>query len=172
MTPDRPAGDEVRAEVHVRVSCERAFELFTTRLDDWWRRGVRYRNAGAAASLMHLQAGVGGRLFEDIGGHVVEVGRVTAWQPPHHVAFTWRSTTFTREQQTEVLVHFEPREEGTQVRVVHRGWAAIPEDHPVRHGQARAAFLRGLGLWWGDLLSSYRLQAHGRATEGRDDLAR
>jgi uncharacterized protein YndB with AHSA1/START domain len=163
VTGAASASDEVRAEVHVRVPCELAFELFTTRLDVWWRRGVRYRSAGAAASLMHLEPGVGGRLFENIGGRIVEVGRVTAWQPPHHVAFTWRSTTFTREQHTEVCVHFEVRDEGTQVRVVHRGWAAIPGDHPVRHGQASTAFLRGLGLWWGDLLASYRLQAHGQA---------
>jgi hypothetical protein len=42
------------------------------------------------------------------------------------------------------------------VTVTHRGWAAIRPDHPARHGQASAEFLRRLGLWWGEQLSSYR----------------
>ena len=29
-------------------------------------------------------------------------------------------------------------------------------DHPVRHGLVDAAFLRMMGLWWGELLTSMR----------------
>ncbi|MCA9653315.1 MAG: hypothetical protein H6712_17075 [Myxococcales bacterium] len=43
--------------------------------------------------------------------------------------------------------------------VVHRGWSRIRPDHPARHGQPVASFLRTMGLWWGDLLSSLRLLA-------------
>jgi hypothetical protein len=52
------------------------------------------------------------------------------------------------------------------VTVTHRGWAAIRTDHPARHGQPSAEFLRRLGLWWGDQLGVYRLSA-GAPREGR-----
>jgi hypothetical protein len=42
------------------------------------------------------------------------------------------------------------------VALVHRGFAALSPDHPVRHGQPPAAFLGNLGLWWGRLLTSLR----------------
>ncbi len=74
--------------------------------------------------------------------------------------FSWRNADFTRDQQTEVLVHFEPREGGTQVTVVHRGWTGIPADHSVRHGLANIEFLRMMGLCWGEQLSSLRGRAH------------
>ena len=44
---------------------------------------------------------------------------------------------------------------------VHRGWAAIRPDHPARHGQDVPAFLRMMGLWWGDQLSLLRILASG-----------
>jgi hypothetical protein len=45
------------------------------------------------------------------------------------------------------------------VTVHHRGWSALPEDHPARHGLTGAAFARMVGLWWGDLLTALREHA-------------
>jgi hypothetical protein len=58
-------------------------------------------------------------------------------------------------------VLFKPVGASTHVTVVHRGWAAIRADHPVRHGQPVPAFLRMMGLWWGDQLTALRLVAAG-----------
>jgi hypothetical protein len=59
---------------------------------------------------------------------------------------------------THVLVTFAPTESGgTQVTVEHRGFAALRPDHPVRHGQEAPAFIRTLGMWWGDLMSALRV---------------
>jgi hypothetical protein len=44
------------------------------------------------------------------------------------------------------------------VTVIHRGWSALREDHPSRHGLHGAEFVRMIGMWWGDLLSAYRLR--------------
>ena len=41
----------------------------------------------------------------------------------------------------------------------HRGWSAIRPDHPVRHGQEVAAFIRMMGMWWGDQMTAMRLVA-------------
>jgi hypothetical protein len=73
----------------------------------------------------------------------------------------WRASNFAPGEHTEVEVVFRPVGRGTHVTVTHRGWAAIRPDHPVRHGQEAPAFLRMIGLWWGDLLTTLRLHAGG-----------
>jgi uncharacterized protein YndB with AHSA1/START domain len=157
--------DRVRASVLVHVPPADAFELFTTHIDTWWRRGVRFRHAGARSGLIHLEAQLGGRLFEafegERGEQVVEVGRVLQWQPPHRLVFTWRNANFTPQQNTSVEVTFDAATNGTLVTVVHSGWDGIAADHPVRHGRDVTAFLRTMGLWWGDQLVSLRQAAAG-----------
>ena len=161
-------GDRARASVGVGIAPEAAFRLFTEQLDLWWRRGKRYRIAEGDRGLMAMEPGVGGRVFEswhDAGGteRVREIGRVQVWEPPHRLVFIWRAANFAPDESTEVEVRFEPTAEGrTMVSVEHRGGAAIRADHPVRHGQATEAFVRSMGMWWGDLLTSLRLAAQGQ----------
>ena len=83
-------------------------------------------------------------------------GSITAWRPPAFFSFEWRATNFAPGESTRVEVTFEAVPTGTRVTVVHAGWAALRDDHPVRHGQPSAAFLRAKGLWWGDLLTALR----------------
>jgi uncharacterized protein YndB with AHSA1/START domain len=155
-----PGADRVRATVLVRVPPAECFRLFTERIDAWWKRGARFRHAGARSGLVHLEPRVGGRLFEAFESagveHVVEVGRVLAWEPPARLVFSWRAADFTPAQSTTVEVEFVAAAGGTQVSVVHRGWESLPADHPVRHGQPVTVFLRSMGLWWGEQLSSLR----------------
>ena len=75
-------------------------------------------------------------------------------------ALEWRDSA--SPDLTEVEVEFTPSGDGTLVRVQHRGWAGIRPDHPVRHGQPVPAFLRGIGLWWGELMTSLREHAAAR----------
>jgi uncharacterized protein YndB with AHSA1/START domain len=158
---ERPIpGDQARVSVLVAVSPGDAFRVFTEEIDQWWRRGPRYRAAGARRGFIHIEPGVGGRLFESFESgaetRVVETGRVTAWEPPSRLVFEWRSVTFAPYESTEVEVTFEPSPSGSLVTVTHRGWSRIPPDHAVRHGLQVAGFIRMMGLWWGDLLSSLR----------------
>lgn len=154
-------GDRVRAMVAVPLPLEDAFALFTGEIDRWWRRGPRHRNLLGADAVICIEPKPDGRVFESQPGadgreHVFEVGRVLSWEPPHRVVMCWRASNFAPGERTEVEVRFEASPGGTTVTLEHRGWDAIRADHPVRHGQASAAFLRGLGLWWGDQLSTLR----------------
>ncbi len=155
-------GDQARVTVSVAVPPEEAWRIFTTEIDLWWRRGRRFRSAPGERGLVALEPGVGGRVFEsfatDAGEQVVEIGRIRDWQPPERLLFDWRAVNFAPHEWTEVEVSFQRTPGGTRVTVVHRGWSAIRADHPVRHGLDSAGFLRMMGLWWGDLLSSLRLQ--------------
>ena len=158
-------GDETRVTVGVAVPPDEAFRVFTEEVNLWWRRGRRFRNAPGEAGIVCIEPGPGGRLFESFdtpaGERVVEMGRTLVWQPPQRLVLQWRAVNFAPDEHTEVEVLFRPVGRGTEVTVVHRGWAAIRADHPVRHGQPPQPFLRMMGLWWGDLLTSMRLRASG-----------
>lgn len=158
MTPH--GGDAAKVSVFVAVLPEDAFEVFTREIDLWWRQGPQYRIAGRRRGQLFLEAGDGGRLFETFeasrGPATIEVGRVTAWEPPRRLALEWRGVNFRPQEKTFVDVAFEPSGEGTLVTVRHSGWSALPDDHPVRHGLVGVAFSRRIGLWWGDLLTSFR----------------
>ncbi len=156
-------GDQATVTVSVAVSPERAFKVFTEEINLWWRRGRRFRNAGADHGIICVEPGPGGRLFESFdtadGEKVVEIGRTRLWDPPHRLVFEWRNSNFAPAEKTEVEVRFEPSASGTRVTVVHRGWSALRPDHPARHGLQGASFVRMIGLWWGDLMSALRLHA-------------
>ncbi len=152
--------------VHVTVPPQDAFDVFTQETDLWWRRGPKYRVAGRRVGTLQFEARAGGRLFESFDGasgpQLFEVGRIQTWEPPRLLVFQWRGGNFAPGEETEVEVAFEPTEDGTLVTVVHRGFASLRPDHPVRHGQPPADFVRELGLWWGELLTSLREHAKGR----------
>ncbi|HEY5934846.1 MAG TPA: SRPBCC domain-containing protein [Kofleriaceae bacterium] len=153
------AADKVRVTTFVRVTVEDAFAVFTEEIDRWWRRGPAYRVSGRDPGTLHLEPRLGGRIFEQYGAEgsaLHEAGTITIWEPPRHLAFEWRSVTFVPGESTTVELWFEPSGEGTRVTLEHRGWTAIREDHPVRHGNPTGAFLRDLGMWWGGLLTSLR----------------
>jgi uncharacterized protein YndB with AHSA1/START domain len=156
-----PRGDQVRITIAVAIPQDAAFEIFTSEIDRWWRKGPRFRQSGMSAGMIRLEAGVGGRLFESVESAGVErvfvVGRVRAWEPPSRLVFTWKNEVFAPDEDTEVEVTFAPTTSGTLVTVVHRGWAAIRPDHPARHSMPVDQFIRSLGTWWGDQMSSMRL---------------
>ncbi|MFO0659270.1 MAG: SRPBCC domain-containing protein [Polyangiaceae bacterium] len=169
--------DQARVSVLVRVPKEEAFRVFTEEIDQWWRRGLKYRVAGAARGVMLLECKPGGRLFEsfEVEGQAIgqkstqvfETGRISHWDPPNRLVLNWRLSNFAPDESTEVEVEFESTSSGTLVTVTHRGWSAIRDDHPARHGQSSPVFLARLGFWWGELFSSLRMRAE--RVKGKND---
>jgi uncharacterized protein YndB with AHSA1/START domain len=149
--------------VRVAVSPAVAFDLFVRELDQWWLHGPKYRHAGSAPGSICIEPSLGGRVFETWHDGAMqrefELGRVTVWQPPERLAFSWRNATFAPLEQTEVDVSFAAVGNGTLVTVRHRGWQALRQDHPARHGMADEEFARSIGMWWGQQLSSLREHA-------------
>jgi uncharacterized protein YndB with AHSA1/START domain len=154
------AGDRVSVTVTVGVEPAVAFEVFTQEIDRWWRKGKRYRIGRREPSVICLEPGIGGRVFEQYEGNdgtrVHESGRITVWDPPAHLAFEWRGVNFAPGEVTLVDVTFTATETGTRVVLDHSGFAKLRPDHPVRHGEPDVQFIRRLGLWWGDLLKGLR----------------
>jgi uncharacterized protein YndB with AHSA1/START domain len=171
---DPKPGDQARVSVMVALEPDLAFRVFTEEINQWWRHGRRYR-IGKDRSMLRLEPGIGGRIYEAFETpkqtQLIESGRVTVWEPPERLVFDWRAVNFAPDEVTEVEVRFEPKPKGTLVTVTHRGWAGIRPDHPARHGQEVPAFIRTMGMWWLDLMSSLREFASNQAPESLPDRA-
>ena len=158
MTP--PASDVVTVSVTVATDPAKAFAIFAEETDLWWRTGPRFRIAGKQPGVVRFEPWLGGRFLEEAdapsGIRVFAIGNITLWQPPQRFQFEWRGVNFAPGESTGVDVLFEPVPTGTRVTVRHSGWAALPADHPVRHGREGSALIRATGLWWGDLMTSFR----------------
>jgi uncharacterized protein YndB with AHSA1/START domain len=156
--------------VSVAVPPAAAFRIFSEDIDQWWRRGLKYRVVDGRRGMLHLEPRVGGRLFESVERDgqttVIETGRVTVWQPPARLSFEWRAVNFEGDEVTHVEVTFAKTSSGTLVTVTHSGFGKLRPDHPVRHGRDAAAFVREMGMWWGGLMTSLREHCQ------RDDAAR
>jgi hypothetical protein len=105
-------------EKSVVLACarERAFALFTERASDWWPELLRHTDD--ARSQITLLAS--GRFWErSSDGREVELGRVTAWEPPARLALDFYPGT-GEHLPTEVVVRFSAEGEHTRVVVQHR----------------------------------------------------
>jgi uncharacterized protein YndB with AHSA1/START domain len=155
-----PASDVVIVSVTVPADPATAFVIFTEETDLWWRSGPKFRIGGKQPGILRFEARAGGRFMEEFqspsGPEVFTRGIITVWEPPERFQFEWRGMNFAPGESTHVDVRFEAVPAGTRVTVRHFGWAALPPDHPVRHGLEGPSFIRSTGLWWGELMTSFR----------------
>jgi uncharacterized glyoxalase superfamily protein PhnB len=106
------------ASVEVAAEPATAFRIFTDEIDLWWVRGpINFFDAARAVG-MQIEPGVGGRILEvyrpatdTVDEDVLELGRITAWEPGSRLAY--RSSV----DDTETEIRFEPFDGGTRVSV-------------------------------------------------------
>jgi len=133
--------------VDVPVDPVTAFEIFTSRIDDWWRRGPHSWNNPERAVGMRFEPGAGGRwleVWDERTGEGFEIGRIRVWEPGVRLVFSHR-TMRVPEPQTEVEVHFQAIEGGTRVVLRHFGWEKLPP------GPERTQFER-MQLGWSAMM--------------------
>ena len=122
------AGVRIEESIVVAVSPRVAFELWTTRINDWWRRGTRYWNDARRAVGLRFEPRAGGRfieIYDAASGEGFEIGRVTAWEPGSRLAFTWRQADWGEQEQLTVEVRFEASGDATRVVYGISGWEKI-----------------------------------------------
>ena len=109
--------------VQVKANPARAFELFTSRIAQWWPVGRTIgRNPHVA---IVIEPHIDGRWFErDAQGNETQWGKVLAWEPPERVLLAWQIDStwhFNPQLVTEVELTFVPAAQGgTVVRLEHR----------------------------------------------------
>jgi uncharacterized protein YndB with AHSA1/START domain len=119
--------------VTVAAPPERAFDLFTTGMDQWWPLATHSVGDESAASVV-MECRVGGRIVEtghDGSTHVW--GTLTEWSPSTRLAFTWHPGQ-PEPEATLVTVTFRPHGEQTEVQLVHTGWDVRPDGARARTG--------------------------------------
>ena len=146
MTTDE-AIEPIRLAFEVACRPERAFRTWTERIATWWP--ADHTVTAEDGLLVVLEPRVGGRLFERTrGGDEHDWGRVTAWEPPQRLAYTWHLRA-DRADATDVEIRFIPAASGTRVEIEHRGWERL--------GAARGRDWRDRNLGgWSTLLPHYR----------------
>jgi uncharacterized protein YndB with AHSA1/START domain len=115
--------------IHKSIKVERApeiaFKVFCGDMSRWWPGGF------GKDSKVWLEGRVGGRYYEiRTDGTEFEIGKVTAYEPPSRVAFTFRAPSW--DVATLVDVRFLPDGTGTRVELEHSGWeqdAKLQETH-------------------------------------------
>jgi uncharacterized protein YndB with AHSA1/START domain len=122
---------DVRREITVAATPERAFDLFTNHMVEWWP--AEHHLATAPIVAMTVEPHVGGRIYDSCSDGSESVwGRVTEWNPPAEFTFAWMITgTWQLETDVEkasrVTVSFTAEGDRTRVTVVHKEFWRLPE---------------------------------------------
>jgi Activator of Hsp90 ATPase homolog 1-like protein len=99
---------EVFRSMSVPLPQTRAFELFTTRMTEFWPKEHSIGESELAEVVLEPRAG--GRWFErGVDGSECQWGRIASWEPPRKVVLLWQigaDWRFDPEFETEVEVVF------------------------------------------------------------------
>jgi uncharacterized protein YndB with AHSA1/START domain len=127
--------------VVVKAAPARAFELFASRMEQWWPRSHTIAKSPFVAIVVEPHAG--GQWFErDAEGNETKWGKVLAWEPPSRLLLAWQINTqwaYDPQLITEVELTFVPAEGGgTVVTLEHRNLERFGKD-----AEKHADLLRG-----------------------------
>ena len=125
--------DPLEASVTVDLPPERAFELFTAGLGEWWPREFSWSQE--ALEEMGIEPHEGGFAYErGPHGFTLHWGRVLTCEPPQRIVFTWQIAPDRSPQPNP--------DRSSEVEVEHRGWE--------RHGEGAREYRDGFetaGAW-------------------------
>lgn len=160
MDTESAAVVEVVRSVSVPLSPGRAFELFTTRMTDFWPKEHSIGNSEIAEVVIEPHSG--GRWFErGIDGSECQWGRIGSWEPPRKVVLLWQigaDWRFDPAFETEVEVTFtEQSPDRTRLDLRHRNLQRYGDNAE----QMRAIFDDPKG-WAGTLATFVQLCAEER----------
>lgn len=149
----RPAA--IRRTIDVNTSPERAFEVFASRMGEWWHKQHSIAQATTQKDVV-VEPRAGGRWYElGADGSQHDWGHVVAYEPPRRLLLAWqlnRDFIFDPDLITEVEVLFEAIAEGTRVRFEHR--------HLERMGDGIAEQFEAMDGGWEMLLGLFAERAN------------
>lgn len=111
----------IRKEIHVNVPVERAFEVFTAGLQDWWPIETHSMLKGVVSVDWQL----GGLVVETAGEQRCEWADVLEYDPPSAFRLRWRVNL--EKPPTELKVAFFADGGGTRVELTHAGWESFAD---------------------------------------------
>ena len=89
--------EPIRKTISVAIPPDRAFELFTERMDSWWplhthaRAVSEFEGEEVKTERVEFQTRAGGAVLEHLSnGQVLAWAEVLAWEPPSRFVLAWR----------------------------------------------------------------------------------
>lgn len=117
------------------LSAGEAFELFTSRLTDWWPM-TTHSISGSPDATVRFEGWIGGSVVEIApAGEEWSWGEVIAWDPPHRFVLSWHPHPAPVAAST-LEVRFSAEGGGCRLDLVHRGWEEFGLEAGTRHRQA------------------------------------
>jgi hypothetical protein len=143
----------IHRSVSVSWSPEAAFHRFTAEMGTWWPSRTHSVGEKRVQRIV-FETREGGDIYEEhVDGRRFAWGRVTLWEPPQRVRFTWHpSRDPSTAQDVEVL--FRPEGTGTRLELTAAGWE--------RWGKGAARARRGYDVGWGYILNVWAQRRTGR----------
>jgi uncharacterized protein YndB with AHSA1/START domain len=116
--------EPIRVNLVVDCPPDHAFRTWTERATSWWPPAHTTSHEPGASIVFEPRTG--GRIYERTpAGQEHEWGEVTAWDPPHRLAYRWHIATVP-SQATDVEISFRGTSSGaTEVGIEHSGWERL-----------------------------------------------
>ena len=147
----------VRKSLVVNAPQAHAFDVFTSRLDNWWPNTHSIGALPVQKSLIEPRKGGRWYATHEDGSETV-VGHMQVWEPPHRIVFSWevganwkRDPSVASEVEIKFIVQ-DPRT--TRVELEHRKFEALGEENgPKMRGSVDGG--------WPALLELFKKYAEG-----------
>lgn len=150
----RIAPAAIRKTLVVDAPVERTFDVFASRMGDWWHKEHSIAQGTTQADVV-IEPHAGGRWYEKgADGSEHPWGRVIAWDRPHQLVLAWQLTrefNYDPDFETIVEVRFQEQDGKTTVHFEHRDLE--------RMGPGAAESLKAMDGGWGMLLELFRAAA-------------
>ncbi|MGI9611420.1 MAG: SRPBCC domain-containing protein [Acidimicrobiales bacterium] len=138
------------------VACGRdhAFDVWTTKINRWWPKN--HSLSGDADPRIAIEGHIGGRIVErGRDGAEFEWGRITIWEPPAKLAYSWYAGS-TPDRPTDVEVTFDESDGTTTVQLTSSGWERFEDGDRLRKGNEQG---------WGAATAAYRSELSEAASQ-------
>jgi uncharacterized protein YndB with AHSA1/START domain len=154
LAQQRIAPAAIRKTIEVRAPVERAFDVFASRMGDWWHKEHSIARGTTQADVI-VEPRPGGRWYEvGADGSEHPWGRVIAYDRPRRLVLAWQLTrefVYDPDFETMIEVDFEERDGATIVTFEHRDLE--------RMGADAVEMLEGMDGGWGMLLGLFKAEA-------------
>jgi uncharacterized protein YndB with AHSA1/START domain len=151
VSAQETTGLVIQKSALVPAAPERAFEVFTEGIADWWPVETHSIGSmggeGTPPETVVFETGPEGRIYERAAsGEEAHWANVTAWEPPHRLVLEWKVDP-EAIAPTEIEVLFTPEGEGTRVDLEHRGFERLGKDADEAH--------KGYSAGWPTVFQDY-----------------
>jgi uncharacterized protein YndB with AHSA1/START domain len=147
-------------EFTVNTTVDHAFETWTRNVASWWPRD-HTKSRDTDLSVIY-EPFVGGRIYErTTSGIEHDWGQITAWSPPHRVAYDWHIYG-EKHQAPAVEVTFQPASTKTVVRIKHTGLDRL--------GNSGAATRAGNFAGWSEVIEPF-VRSHDTSVDATNALS-